>query len=335
MSLLSYSFVDKSGKILQVLLNTPVPAGFRPLDQNPSGKYTYYDVATKKTFTLPPGMPSTGLWILKGVEITSYNISKGEAYDTGNGTVIVPPGSPVPIGWTPTIQVNFGSTVLTDVPGIGVVAVDSSTNQSQDIPPGSVAYQTPNSGIIIVPKDKDVPSSWVVADANPTNTDEIYQNDANGAEVVNDANPGAFADPLINLQFPPPPPQPSNLWKIIGGVIVGAGALGLAYLGYLAWKSPHQLAKVVETSAKTAGFIITIAQALAAVAIIGALSFVGYEFLQAMDANNGDVAKSIGSMLASTIETFVEAIVDAVEQLAKDAWNFVITEIKSILPSWL
>ncbi len=263
MSLSSVSFANESGKTLQVAINAPVPGGYKPFDQNNGYTYTYYDVATKSTITLPPAVPSPGTWILKAVIVAKVpDLSKGEAYSTPNGDqIIIPSGATVPLDWKPISSVDIGSVVLVDN-GDGIV----------------------------------------VAPAPPENI---------------------------------PQPATGNLWKIVGGVIGAAGAIGLGYLGYLAWSSPHQLAKVVETSAKTAGIAISLAQSLVAVAVIGALSFVGYEFLKSMDANNGNIAKAISSMIAGTIEVFVNAVVDTVEQLVKDAWTFMVTEIKSILPSWL
>lgn len=330
----TYLFTNKDGKTLQIGIGLPVPSGYRPFDQNILIVYSYYDMTTKKTSNYPATSYSPGYWILKGVSFTSPSVtSKGEAWDTGSNVLIVPSGVPVPATWTPVFNqpIDVSTTTTVDVSGVGDVLVDTSTQQNQDIPYGYVVYQSPNGGLQVVPQDKPVPSDWVLVNSNASPSVEIYQNDANGAEVVNDTDPNAFADPLIDLQIQPGP-SPSNFWKIVGVVIGGAGVLGLGYLGYLAYTSPTQLAQVVENTAKAAGFVISVSQALVAVAVIGALSFVTWEFWKKMDENNGDVGKSIGSLLADGIEVFVTALVDAIEQLVKDAWNFVWGEIKSIWP---
>lgn len=331
-------FIDSQGKQTSLQPGSIIPAIIRPLDQNPSYTYNYYNPSKKQTYSLPPstyvvtGMVFTGsAKVVATATPVKEGYSNGETWAPSAGAqgVIIPVGGAVPPGW---IAVS-GVISYENVKGLGLTQVDTGNAHTTDIPVGYTAYTTPNSGVIVVPSDQSVPADWV-ASTIPNATAEIYQNDANGVEIVNNADPNAFADPLIDLQFQPAPPA-NYFWKILGAVVGIAGAAGIGYVGWLAYQDPQKAARIIENAAKGAGFIITIVQAAAAVAILGALSFVSWEFWKAMDENDGNVAKAIGSMLASAIEIFVLAIVDAVEQLAKDAWTFIITEIKSILPSWL
>jgi len=250
-----------------------------------------------------------------------------------NKTLQVAINAPVPTGFRPFDQNN----------GYTYSYLDTATKVTITLPPSvpspgtwilkavivaaipqlskGESYTTPSGDQIIIPSGATVPLDW-----KPVSSVDI------GNVVLVDDGGGIKVEPAPPVVAPPPS---GTIWKIIGLAISGSAGVGIAYLGYLAVVKPHQLTKIIENVAKTAGFIITIAEATAAVAIIAALSFVGWEFAKAMDANGNNVAAAIGSMLASTIEVFVKALVDTVETLAKDVWNFIITEIKSILPSWL
>src|SRR3990172_9235576 len=123
-------------------------------------------------------------------------------------------------------------------------------------------------------------------------------------------------------------------WETVGKVIAVIGAAGVAYVGYLYVTSPKGFRDYAERLSELTGIVIDLGYMLIILAIIAGLSFVAYEFFNAY-SETGSVAGAIGKLTADTIETLVSAIVDAIEELAKDAWNFVWGEVSSVFPSWL
>ena len=154
------------------------------------------------------------------------------------------------------------------------------------------------------------------------------------AAAAAEADPTTPVLPAVDIPAGKSLPASTINWATVGKVIAVIGAAGVAYVGYLYITSPKGFRDYAEKLHELTGIVIDFGYMLIILAIIAGLSFVAYEFFNAYN-QTGSVVGALAQLTAATIETLVSAIVDAIEVLAKDAWNFAWGEVKEVVPSWL
>lgn len=205
----------------------------------------------------------------------------------------------------------------------GIFTVNEQVAPSDPQPNGpcyliSYTYSSvPNQQVKDLPiSEKDVIDTAAIVDAGTIN------------QNIDDGNAKRNAGTKPSL-----PPSTIN-WTLVGSIIGVVGVAGVSYIGYLYITNPTGFRHYAENLHSLIGIGIDIGYFMILCAIIAGISFIGYEFFNAYN-QTGSVSGAIGLLTADTIEVLVSAIVDAVEVLVSDAWNFAWGEIQSVVPSWL
>jgi len=187
------------------------------------------------------------------------------------------------------------------------------------------------------PYKKYADTNIIIGDTTIGEATDVFGN--NIAGKTNTGDPTIFTnyDPdsiYANTGGKPLLPASTINWTTVGKVIAVIGAAGVAYVGYLYITSPKGFRDYAEKLHELTGIVIDFGYMLIILSIVAGISFIAYEFFNAYN-QTGSVVGALAQLTAATIETLVSAIVDAIEVLAKDAWNFAWGEVKDVVPSWL
>jgi len=355
-------FWDGNSVIVPISINALVPSGYAPLSTRTDIKYTYrvYDapnlnyeviyvtgnaVPTSKTNWPSDNIGNVyligfssvnGFGVLAETYIPSTEVRSTGTYYTDpiSGTsTYISAGATVPPGWVLTASIPI-DTVVTQNGGSTPVTRQTnkhkaggpvtSGTQTNDVPVGYETYSLPNGKYIVVPAGLQHPASWVLL------------NTGAGGGSNNQTDVGANVSPwgIEDLVPMPVAPPDTNAGIGLGTILALLGLGGIIYIGYMFWFHPNSVRAAVKAFDEFKVLFVDASQLLIALATIAALSFVSYEFWAAYQ-DTGSIAGALGQLAANIIETFALAFVDALEQLLKDAWNAIVKDIKSILPSWL
>lgn len=320
-----------TGPGMTIKLGQIVPPGFSPVDQTIVATYDTKKTPGVRTLAAlikpvskpptPPPSPPQPTPAPAGVAAPSYAVSKGGFYLAANtgARILLPPGMPIPPGWTPDVGTPAPtapvpaaqvptvaqSVIAQTLPLVGSTTPDQWTPVNTDDPTQPVStgetYVSGDGKSIVVPKGTPVPADWKpitsVVDLEPM--------------------PGGGSS-STTITFP-------TILKIMGVL----GAVGLGYLTYLAVAHPSQARAFLAGFTEFKDLVVDSSQLLIALGIISGIAFVSYEFIGAYQAT-GSVAGAIGKLTADVIETMVMAVVDALEQLAKDLGSWISDEVSKI-----
>ena len=307
-----------------------IPTGFEIVDRTITPTYSVSKgVRTLVALTAPAPKPPGPVSSLPATPPTddntkapSYAVSRGGFYVAGTTGVrmYLAPGMPVPTGWYP----DTGTIAPTaPVPAAQVPTVAQAV----------IAQMVPLAG-------STTPDEWVPVNTDdptqPVSSGETYVSGDGKAVVVPKGTPiPADWKPITSVVDLEPMPGGgvviskgwdfTTLFKVLGVV----GVAGLAYLTYLAVAHPAQARAFLAGFTEFKDLVVDSSQLLIALGIISGIAFVSYEFIGAYQAT-GSVAGAIGQLTADVIETMVMAVVDALEQLIKDAAQWVSNEVSSI-----
>ncbi len=288
--------------------------------------------------TSAPSTPATG------------NVSPGGVYlsPTSFEVYTLPSGTTIPAGW---INVPVGSYVFTNKVGYVISKPQDGVvipNNYYPISFGIYLYKSWDRTGMSFTTYSQKTNEPVIADGAtyligysgngapppvPPGEQDFTPTQAAAAAAA-EADPTIPALPAVDIPAGKSKPSSTIPWATVSKVIAVIGAAGVAYVGYLYITSPKGFRDYAEKLHELTGIVIDLGYMMIILAIIAGLSFVAYEFFNAYN-ETGSVVDALGQMTAATIETLVSAIVDAIEVLAKDAWNFVWGEVSTVVPSWL
>ena len=320
------------GTSIVLKIGQPVPPGFVLMDRSIKAVTSkgILVMLTQDTGSNPTPKPSVSPTSPVQKEVPSatalappippgtFLISRGGSYDTPTGQkIIVPAGVPVPLGWTPSVGTSgpipataytLGSAIASATPPTSNTVPNwdpiNTDDPNQPVSSGET-YVAGDGSAITIPAGTPVPADWkpitsvVDLEAMP-----IY--------------PGDTTTPKANITLV----QLIEIAAILG--VVGVGALSI-----LVVTKPDMVRGFLGRFEAFKNIVIDASQLLVAAAIIVTIGFVSYEFAEAYKAT-GSVAGAVGKLAASTIETLVLALVDTLEQLAKDAFTWMKDEIGSL-----
>lgn len=336
MNLQSAAFASPGGPPIVFNVGMPIPNGFNLVDPTITAVYDTKKVPGQRYLVLltapvpkPPGnatSPDSGPPAPAPTAAPNYQVSRGGFYiavPTG-ARLLLPPGMPIPPGWLPDTGTPTPTPPVpaAQVPAVAqqVVAVSyPGADPSQSLPSDPSTWTEVNSddptlpvsqgGLYVSGDGKAIdlpPGTPIPADWKPITS------------VVNlEPMPGGGASPQ-GVSIP-------TILKIVGVV----GVAGIAYLGYLAVTNPEGARFFLSRFTELKGLVVDSSQLLIALGVIGAIGFVSYEFIGAYESE-GSVAGALGKLTADVIETMVMAIVSAIEDLVKDAANWVADKVESI-----
>lgn len=321
------------GASVTVRIGQPVPPGFVVMDRSITATIANgYLVMLTQTLpdSAPPSKSPTSPVMNPVPSVTippppippgTFSISRGGVYITTTGTTfMVPAGTPVPSGWRPEVG--------TPAPVMATTATLANVLAAVAAPPA--------------PSDSGVsPAGW-----DPINTDDPTQPVSSGetyvagdgTSIVIPAGTPVPADwkpitSLVDLEPMPmggtPIPKANITLVQILEVAAVLGVAGIGVLSVLVATKPDMVRGFLGRFEAFKNVVVDASQLLMAAAIIVTIGFVAYEFAEAYKAT-GSVAGAIGKLAASTIETMVLALVDTLEQLAKDAFTWMKDEIGSL-----
>jgi hypothetical protein len=330
-----YSFTDRTGNTKIYGLNgQAIDSGYAPTPRNSKAVYIYAAGTGDKRILmqLPGNVPAPPKTVLIQV--------------TGD------PPSPVTPTPSPAAQQVATPTSIPSTPALGVAQVsDGST------------YLNPSGGQLIqVPQGQPVPDLWVkqttppAADANVIqapfapipvgdnniSTGETFVNPGNGAYVnvpAGNVVPNAWMR-VPDTEIPPSANviqgqdvagvtqqamQQAQLTKTITMILTGVGIAGATWLGYQIVTNPAMAAEILKKYTVLKDFVTSSAQIATALLVIVGISFGSYEFFSFYEANDGDIAATVGDMLSSALvialEATAEGIIDLVKKLAEAIWD--------------
>jgi hypothetical protein len=303
--------------------------------------------APAKTDTIPPPVlpaaPSAPPSAATG------NISPGGVYlSTDFNIYTLPAGNAVPAGW---VNIPTGSYVFTNKiayviskPQDGVVIPNNYAPlsfgnylyKSWDRAGLSFTIYTQKMGEIVIADGATYLIGYSGSGITPPTPpgEESFTPTQAAAAAAAEADPTTPVLPAVDIPAGKSLPASTINWATVGKVIAIIGAAGVAYVGYLYITSPKGFRDYAEKLHELTGIVIDFSYMLIILAVVAGLSFVAYEFFNAYN-QTGSVVSALAQLTAATIETLVSAIVDAIEVLAKDAWNFAWGEVKEVVPSWL
>lgn len=341
---LTFTYIVPSMKNLRL----PLPPSVAP----PAGSlYISYANSTPKAATVNPNPPQPVVdWSPVNTDDPIIPVSSGQNYVAPSGTTIyLPQGQPIPGDWKPAGQITNlepqSPTKPIPVPKVPPPDLSAADNV---VSPGG--YYTmvgaPTYMYIYIPTGALVPSGFKIVNAGPQIADlpksvgGYYTKGDESANIYILEGGNVPPGYTLYVKSPPPPPPPkynSNLpdaWQLAANIGAVVGVAGISYLGYLYIFKPSEIRAFIVRFEELKTLVVDSSQMLVAIGILVALSFFSYEFAVSY-ANKGTFTGAIADMIARGIEEFVTIFFDVLGDLIKEAWDFVIGEIKSILPSWL
>jgi hypothetical protein len=299
---MSLEFIDLQGKLkLTLKPGDAVPPNMKPNIQYAGYTVDYFMLIPKTKISLP--------------------------------SVAVPPTPSVYLGFkappkpTTTLPPSTQPPAIPSAPGVAPspsVLAPPQPPATLDISRGGFYIAGETGNRLYLAPGLPIPPGWTpdVGTKEPEKDIPVADVPAAAAVVVQEEIPGAFENKSASNLL---------LWLKIAGVI---GVAGISYVAYLAVKQPAAARYYINCFKEFKDLVVDSSQLLIGAGIMLTVGFVSYQFIAAYQ-DKGSVAAAIASMTADTIEVLVLAIVDTIEQLAKDAWDFVWGEVKSVVPSWL
>jgi hypothetical protein len=173
-------------------------------------------------------------------------------------------------------------------------------------------YEDPTTGTkYLLASGQAIPPTYITTSSpNGPNDPTGNQVDPNGQ---NRETPYDIATKMSNSTS-------STVIPTIAKILGLLGVAGVSYVGYLYLFKPQEIRTFIMKFDELKTLIVDSAQMAIAVATIIGISFVSYEFWISYE-KTGTFGGAIGDLTAKTIETLVEAGIDAIETLFLDAWE--------------
>lgn len=243
----------------------------------------------KAQVATPPSIPSAPAPV---VSVSSASVlSKGDYYISTSGeTILIPPGLPVPSGWTKQL-----------VPDPSLPQVAGSNNISS----GEV-FQNPSNGAYIdVPPGNVVPNLWIRVPESQI---------PSSAEIIK--APDVAASQAITQYVAQQAAMQAQVASDLKAIVPIIGVVGFAYLAYLIIMKPNAAKQFVERMTIAKDIVVDGAWIAVAGGILAAGGFVTYEFASYYN-HYGSVGKALEYMTEDTITNVLEVIVDVLIGAAK------------------